>query len=101
VVTRMESCAPGAGTTFAFPLLLGVTALLALLASGSALGAPGKQAVTYTACIELTGDRQTFRDLKLREGQCAKNERRVAWPPGASGPAGPTGAVGAAGPQGP
>jgi hypothetical protein len=30
----MESCAPGAGTTFAFPLLLGVTALLAFARLG-------------------------------------------------------------------
>ena len=96
----MKSRVLRAGTTFAFPVLLGSTALLALLASGSAVGAPGKHAVTYTACIELTGNPQTFRDLKLREGPCAKNERQIAWPPGARGPTGPTGAVGPPGSQG-
>ena len=48
------------------PLLLGSAVLVGGWGAGPALGAQGKPSVTYTACIELTGDRETFRDLKLR-----------------------------------
>src|SRR5262245_9331580 len=86
---------------WAFVVLLGWIGLLAVLDSGEAFGARKKPSVTYTACIELTGDRETFRDLKLREGPCAKNERKVTWPPGTVGPTGPAGPAGAQGAQGP
>src|SRR6476619_437564 len=82
------------------PLLLGSALLVGAGGAGPALAIQGKPSATYTACIEMTGDRETFRDLKLRQGSCAKNERRIAWPPGAVGPTGPTGAVGPAGPAG-
>ena len=78
--------------------------LLALCIPGAVTAAPVGVKVTYTACIELTGDPETRRDLKLRQGPCHKNERQVAWPPGTTGPAGeagPQGPAGATGPAGP
>ena len=82
-------------------VVLGSVLLLGLWSAGAGLGAPVKRSVTYTACIELTGDSVTKRDLKLREGPCHKNEREVAWPPGTAGPAGPAGPQGPAGAPGP
>src|SRR4051794_30176236 len=88
--------------------------LLVLAVPNGAAAAPRKPAITYVACIELTGQPPTFRDLKLRQGPCHKNERRIAWPPtgtgafqpptvrtgptGPTGPVGPRGATGAVGP---
>src|SRR5215510_9603970 len=55
--------------------------LITLCGMDGALGASHTPSVTYVACIELTGGRETSRDLKLRQGACHKNERRIAWPP--------------------
>src|SRR5262245_11216443 len=81
--------------------------LCAVCAPVAVMAAPHRSLITYTACIELTGNPQTFRDLKLRQAPCASNERRITWPPSAplqppsAGPVGPTGPTGATGHVGP
>ncbi len=100
------------GATFSLLAALSVCVLLALSASGSAVAASHAKPIVYTACIELTGNSETIRDLKLRQGHCARNERKITWPPteaafvppsdsGPAGPTGPTGPKGATGPTGP
>ena len=58
-------------------------------------------ATSFHACIEKTGNAQTFRDLKLRVGPCSRREELVTWPAGTEGAVGPAGPQGAPGPQGP
>ena len=70
----------GYKTVYRVAVLSGVV-LLALVVAGTASTAPRRKNVTYIACIELTGDSVTLRDLKLRQGPCHANERRVDWPP--------------------
>jgi hypothetical protein len=48
--------------------------LFALAATGTASAAPYQTRVTYIACIELTGNPQTFRDLKLRVAERGRSE---------------------------
>jgi Collagen triple helix repeat (20 copies) len=84
--------------------LVGVLALVLLVPSAIA-GSQRTQASVL--CVELTGDAETRRDIKFRNGsKCAVGERKinlprgVAGPRGSRGPAGPAGARGPAGPQG-
>ena len=82
--------------------LVGVIPVLALGAALLVVAMPASAAAPphYVACIELTGQPLTKRDLKLREGPCKKNERRIVWPPGTAGPVGPTGPTGPTGAAG-
>ncbi len=78
--------------------LVGVLTLVLLVPSAIA-GSQRTQASVL--CVELTGDPETRRDVKLRNGsRCAAGERKIVLPRGLRGPAGPRGARGPAGPQG-
>ena len=59
--------APNAPRRWLTVVFFGVS-VLALCGPSLATAAPIRANVTYFACIELTGDAQTQRDLKLREG---------------------------------
>ena len=92
--------------------LVGVLTLVLLVPSAIA-GSQRTQASVL--CVELTGNAETRRDVKLRNGsKCAAGEQKLniqgargqrgargpAGPQGARGPAGPQGSAGPAGPQG-
>jgi Collagen triple helix repeat (20 copies) len=84
--------------------LVGVLTLVLIVPSAIA-GSQRTQASVL--CVELIGNAETRRDVKLRSGsRCATGERKIDLPRGVSGPrgprgpAGPQGARGPAGPQG-
>ncbi len=81
--------------------LVGVLTLVLLVPSAIA-GSQRTQASVL--CVELKGNAETRRDVKLRNGSsCAAGEQKILLPrgvKGARGPVGPTGARGPAGPQG-
>ena len=90
-----------------------MAALVVVLPSSAGRGGSSKGATrlraadTLVVCVELHGNLETRRDLKLRvHGKCPRGERLVPLPRGrrgprgAQGPAGQAGAPGPAGPQG-
>ena len=71
--------------------LVGVLTLVLLVPSAIA-GSQRTQASVL--CVELTGNAETRRDVKLRNGSsCAARERKIVLPRGLRGPAGPQGAA--------
>ncbi len=79
--------------------LVGVLTLVLLVPSAIA-GSQRTQASVL--CVELTGNAETRRDVKLRNGSsCAAGERKIDLPRGVKGQRGPAGAPGARGPAGP
>ena len=76
-----------------------VALTLVLLVPSAIAGSQRTQASVL--CVELTGDAETRRDVKLRNGsRCAAGERKIVLPRGLRGPAGATGPRGPAGTQG-
>jgi Collagen triple helix repeat (20 copies) len=74
--------------------------LVALLVPSALAGSQRTQASVL--CVELRGDAETRRDVKLRNAsRCKAGEQKVTLPRGLRGPRGPAGARGPAGPQGP
>ena len=95
-------------------VLLGLTGVAVLVGVAPSALAETARTQALVACIELRGEPETRRDVKLREGKCARGEQRVnlRGPRGPRGPAGravrgtagppgPPGATGAQGAQGP
>lgn len=104
-------------------VLLGLTGIAVLVGLAPSALAETSRGQALVACIELRGEPETRRDVKLREGKCARGEQRVnlrgargprgpagravrgsagpPGPPGAAGPQGPAGPKGDTGPQGP
>lgn len=95
-------------------ILLGCAGVAVLVGLAPSALAETSRAQALVACIELRGEPETRRDVKLREGKCARGEQRanLRGPRGARGPSGravrgaagqpgPAGAQGAQGAQGP
>jgi hypothetical protein len=86
--------------TWARTTIIGVAALLAVLATGVVSAQGGGQGEIH-ACADARG---TLRKVDASQG-CASGETRVVWnsegPKGDVGPSGPAGPGGAAGPNGP
>lgn len=107
---RLRTLRPG--RTLAVGAIV-MAALVVVLPSSAGRGGSSKGATrlraadTLVVCVELHGNLETRRDLKLRvHGKCPRGERLVPLPRGrrgprgAQGPAGQAGAPGPAGPQG-
>jgi Collagen triple helix repeat (20 copies) len=86
-------------------ILLGFTGIALLVGLAPSALAETSRTQALVACIELRGEPETRRDVKLREGKCARGEQRVnlRGPRGARGPAGRAvrGTAGQPGPPGP
>jgi hypothetical protein len=81
-----------------------IAALALLIAVPAAIGgsASTNRSTALVACIELGGEADTRRDVKLREGRCARGEARanLRGPRGLRGTRGAAGARGAEGTDG-
>jgi collagen triple helix repeat protein len=85
-----------------------IAALVVVVSSSGRNGAsrgPTRATAKLVLCVELHGNLETRRDVKLRvHGKCPRGERLIPLPQGRRGPRGPqgpAGQTGAAGPAGP
>jgi hypothetical protein len=88
-----------------YRMLLGLTGVALLVGLAPSALAETSRTQALVACIELRGPAETRRDVKLREGKCARGEQRtnLRGPRGVRGPAGRAvrGTSGQPGPPGP
>ena len=58
-----------------------LAAFAALLTASPIAAAQSSPQTGLIGCIEITGNADTIRDLKLRPGPCHPGEQPIAWPP--------------------